>query len=236
MINRTCRNIDFVLGEKAEILMELEKRVDALPRAGGSSQGRGTISLHRKVTTPRIPSVPEPKSLATTVEVLAAEVRMTKLRDILAQARAVAPSNSTGGRLPNAGLRGDGLSQKRKIVLHEMPPIGVTSGSKNALTQAPIESRPQPIAAPLPSQTSPSSLPGSTNPGVVPDTPPKEAPGDNRRGRGVPASSRTHSKAVPFKRDGPAHTSDFSFGPLPPSNPTRIPANFVPLVAKSPQK
>ena len=212
-IHTSIKNQNYFLEDVQAKIIALNERLDAVQplvetqRMPPRSSARAAIS--------RAPSL-GPDAIAMTLEVFAGEVRMTKLRDLLAHSRTVAAVN-------------------------RVQPFG-TANSTATIRRSPFNGKPV-ILSELVAAANPSHLPSSSTDQSTP-TPPtapiapavanqppqmRSAPSTDHTRRGPPGASRNHSKAPQINRDAPAHTSDFNFGPPPPSGTVRLPSNFVSL-------
>lgn len=202
-----------------------------------------------------------PETIATTVEVFAGEVKMTKLRDTLVHLRSAKPAplvkvrSQDPAKASTANPSKPGLRRKdpfhkfkKPVSLKDMtmPKPSVVSPQtpthSGVPSQAPSKS-PGGMSFPQPPAVNPSQGTGTV--GTQPDSTPApstsraSAPSESiRRGGGSSGSGPSrHPKAVPINRDKQNIVQDtsFSFGPPPNMNQAvKVPANFVSLTAKKP--
>ncbi|KAG8811332.1 hypothetical protein FRC18_003568 [Serendipita sp. 400] len=232
-IQKSFRNMEYYLGGVNDQLAQLSTRVDSLPpnMAVVSRPQLKLSASHHQSSLSRTSSI-GPDTISTTVEVFAAEVRMTKLRDLIAQSRTMAPVNeittkpTASKRSTDSSFRRMPFAGKAAVVLRTLPPPH--SPLPQNLTAQPRTSDAPPSMAPPPVPV-PNTAPHSA---AVPVKPVQE----QARRAGSTATSRHHSKAPQLNRDGPAHTSSFSFGPPPPTTTANLPAKFVPIIPRSNQQ
>lgn len=191
------------------------------PRRLSSSGAHNTISRSSSFG---------PDIIATTAETFTAEVKMTKLSELMVEARTAAPINRIKSSSVTPSKRKTPFTAKpivlRELVTARTALLQQASANQSPQTRlSPGVAQFQPSNVPAPPPQVPPSLPSSS---IAP--PSKTPPVDqNRR---TPAINRPHSRAPPISRGGPVHTSSFSFGPPPPAaNAVKLPTNFVSLTS-----
>jgi hypothetical protein len=224
----------FISGVK-DSLDALTTKVDALPSHGVSKQPRRLSSPSVHNTISRTSSF-GPEIIATTAEAFSAEVKMTKLSELLVEARTAAPvnrvktSSTTPQDAPASTLRRSPFRSKtvvlRDVLAARTPsqPTSATQLQHNKPHPSTLPPQPNTQLAPLPPSLPAGSATNATKAATV----------DLSR-RGSAGANRAHSRAPQISRDGPVHTSSFSFGPPPPatSNAVKLPTNFVPFTPQT---
>ncbi|KIM33490.1 hypothetical protein M408DRAFT_326194 [Serendipita vermifera MAFF 305830] len=170
-VRKIHQNTEWFASGLTSRLDGLTSKVDALPNQATSKKPRRLSEVGTHDTISRTSSF-GPDIIATTAETFSAEAKMTKLSELLVEARTAAPINPS------------------------VPP-----------------EPPKPASPPSKSSAVDSS-------------------------RRTPAINRPHSRAPQISRNGPVHTSDFSFGPPPPpaSNAVKLPSNFVSFTSSKGQQ
>ncbi|KAG8830152.1 hypothetical protein FRC17_005344 [Serendipita sp. 399] len=232
-IQKSFKNMEYYLSGVTDQVVQLTARIDSLPpKMAVASRPQLKLSAsNHQISLSRTSSI-GPDSIATTVEVFAAEIRMTKLRDLIAQSRTMAPINESSNK-PLSTRRGTDPSFRRMpfagkapVVLRSLPPPhGAPPPNPQNLISQPRNSGS--IAPPT------QATPTQSSPSVAPAAKPSE---EHSKRAGSQATSRHHAKAPQPTRGGPVHTSSFSFGPPPPTAAPSLPANFVPLVPRTNQQ
>ncbi|PVF95894.1 hypothetical protein CPB86DRAFT_737916 [Serendipita vermifera] len=233
-VRTIIRNLDLYLLEANKKLAVLNKRIEVLPEALAPPKHPRRLSPATTGPTLSRTSSIGPERIATTVEVFAAEVRMTKLRDLIVRTHTVAPvtritasdNRSQSQTLLPGPPRSTPFTAK-PIVLRELTPVRPAVNSQQPQPSPTIAYEGASRSATTPNfPPSAQAIPSQTIPNKTPEN-------DTTRRGSSSVASRTHTKAPQLKRDGPVHTSSFSFGPPPPANTIKLPTNFVPLTSSS---